>query len=289
VSAPSPLFRFVQVEFPWPLGPPDGRYLVRPPDEPHAAPSHVLVFATLGAPERRRLAGRRRARDAEPRPDPTPVATGRATIIDADETLASADQARSWLDAAGEDELTGGLRLLNRALHAFRLVTADPYLQPVQRRQAITARVGFGAGEQVADGLWTAARELVASDGRLRRAKLLSPQARLAAVLGARELPLACEELALRARLDLDHGRPREAALQLLVTLDAALAELAADPRAAALADRLTELRSLREGVRAAAQAALSGPLTAEQVEKVPATLARVEAALRARAAIGAR
>ena len=61
---------------------------------------------------------------------------------------------------------------------------------------------------------------------------MLHPQARLAAVLGARERPLACEELALRARLDLDHGREREAALQLLVALDAALAELARGPAA---------------------------------------------------------
>jgi hypothetical protein len=291
VSVSSPLFRFIQVEFPWPLGPPDGRYLVRtpaPPAQAETTPSHVIVFATLGAPERRRLAGRRRTRNAEPGPDPTPVATGRATIIDAADTLAGADQARSWLVAAGENELADGLRMLNLALHAFRLVTADPYLQPVARRQAITARVGFGVGEQVADGLWTAARELVATDWRLRRAKLLSPQARLAAVLGARELPLACEELALRARLDLDHGRPREAALQLLVTLDAAIAELAADPHAAALAGRLTELRGRREGTADAAQAALSGPLTPEQAETVSLTLARVEAALRARAAAGA-
>jgi hypothetical protein len=292
VSSSSPLFRFVQVEFPWPLGPPDGRYLVRPPAPTppalaEAAASHVLVFATLGAPERRRLAGRRRTRDAEPEPAPAPVATGRATIIDAGDPVASAGQARSWLDAAGEDELAGGLRMLNRALHAFRLVTADPYLLPVARRQAITARVGFGAGEQVADGLWTAARELVATDARLRRAKLLSPQARLAAVLGARELPLVCEELALRARLDLDHARPREAALQLLVALDAAIAELAADPHAALLADRLTGLRGLREGTAGAAQAALSGPLDPEHAEMVSLTLTRVEAALRARAAAG--
>ena len=53
--------------------------------------------------------------------------------------------------------------VLNRALHAFRLVTADPYLHPVDRDQAIVARLGFGVGEQVADGLWTDAREI---DGR---------------------------------------------------------------------------------------------------------------------------
>jgi hypothetical protein len=287
VSASPPLFRFVQVEFPWALGPPDGRYIVRPPGDATAAPSHVVVFATLGAPERRRFAGRRRVRDAPPQPDPSPVTTGRATIIATDEPLAGPDDARAWLDGAGEGELAAGLGVLDRALHAFRLVTVDPYVQPIGRRQALIARVGYGAGEQVADGLWTAARELEATDGRRRRSRILAPQARLAAVLGARQPPLASEELTLRARLDLDHDRPREAALQLLVALDAAIAELSADPLAAALADRLGDLRGRRDGVGAAAQAALSGPLRAEQIAAVSDALDRLEAALRARAAAG--
>jgi hypothetical protein len=175
--------------------------------------------------------------------------------------------------------------VLNHALHAFRVATADPYVQPVGRGQAIAARVGFGAGEEVADGLWSAAKELAAPEGRRRRVRGLAPQARLAAVLGSRQPALACEELALRARLDLDHARPREAALQLLVALDAALAELAADPHAGELADRLAELRAQREPVAAAAQAALSGPLSDTHLHSVELALSRVEAALRARVA----
>ena len=93
------------------------------------------------------------------------------------------------------------------ALHAFRLATADPYLNPVERHQALVARIGYGRGDEVADGLWTDARELIVLDRRLRRSKILHPQARLAALLGGRERPLACEELALRARLDLEHER----------------------------------------------------------------------------------
>jgi hypothetical protein len=285
VSASPGLFRFVQVELPWALGPPDGRYLVRVDDRAQAAPTHVLVFATLGAPERRRLAGRRRRRDAAPEPGPTAVATGRATVIEVAAPLDEA-RARTWLAGAGEEDLSAGLRVLNRALHAFRVITADPYLQPVGRAQAIVARVGFGAGEEVAEGLWTAARELTAPEGR-RRSRVLAPQARLAALLGAREAALASEELTLRARLDLDHGRPREAALQLLVALDAALAELAAGPHAAELAQRLGELRGQRGPVAAAAQAALSGPLSSDHAAAVDLALGRVEAALRARGAVG--
>ena len=286
MSASSPLFDFVQVELPWQLGPPDGRYLMRPQDDPDGPPSHVIVLTTLGAPERRRLA--RSRRDAPPQPDPTPVATTRVTVIDVGAPLTGTDAARAWLDAAGEAELDAGLAVLNRVLHAYRLVIADPYVHAVGRGQALVARVGFGAGEQVADGLWTDARELVAREGRQRRTRVLHPQARLAAVLSSREQPLACEELALRARLDLDHDRPREAALQLLVALDAALAELTADPLSTHLASRLSELRSQREATAAAAQAALSGPISDGHRETVAFTLGRIEAALRARAVANA-
>lgn len=277
------MFRFAQVELPWPLGPPDGRYLVRSRDDADVAPSHVLVFATLGAPERR--LARRRQRAAEPQPDPTAVSTGRATIIDVGEPLDEAG-ARAWLAGAGEDELATELAVLNRSLHAFRIVSADPYLQPVARAQALAARLGYGAGEEVAEGLWTAAKELSLPAARRRRARTLAPQARLAAVLGARQPALACEELTLRARSDVDHGRSREAALQLLVALDAALAELTADSHAAQLAPRLDELRAQREPVTDAAQAALSGPLDDARTQAVKVALGQLEAALRAWAAV---
>lgn len=282
----SSLFRFVQVELPWALGPPDGRYLVRAADDPGAPPTHVLVFATLGAAERRRLAARRRQRDAEPEPEPAPVATGRATVIDVGAPI-PATEAEAWLAGAGEDDLQAGLAVLNRALHSFRVITADPYLQPVGRGQTLVARIGFGAGEEVAEGRWSAAKKLTVPEGRRRRARILAPQARLAALLGSRESALVCEELTLRARSDLDHGRPREAALQLLVALDAALAELSADAHAAELAGRLEELRGQREPVAGAAQAALSGPLSTADTDAVAFALGRVEAALRARAAAG--
>jgi len=216
------------------------------------------------------------------------VSTGRATVIDVHAPLTGAAAAQRWLTSAGEEYLADSLAVLNRVLHAYRLVTADPYSGPVGRAQALVARIGYGAGEQVADGLWTEARELLDSGPRPRRLKVLQPQARLAAVLGGRERVLACEELALRARLDLDHGRDREAALQVLVALDAAVAELAADPTAPALADRLDELRAQREPVAAAAQAALAGPLNAEQRQVVEFTVGRIEAALRARAVANA-
>jgi hypothetical protein len=210
-------------------------------------------------------------------------------VIDVGDPFEQESEARSWLKQAGEADLEDGIAVLNRALHAFRLVTADPYTHPVGRQQALVARVGFGAGEQVAEGLWADARELLPRRRRRQpRTTVLQPQARLAAVLGGREQALACEELALRARLDLDQGRDREAALQVLVALDAALAELAADPTAGTLADRLEELRGQRDAIAAAAQTALGAPLSAAEREVVTFTLSRIEAAFRARAVANA-
>jgi hypothetical protein len=176
------------------------------------------------------------------------------------------------------------LTVLNRALHSFRLAAADPYLGPVGRHQALVARIGYGLGEEVADGLWTEARTLIVSARRQRRSKVLAPQARLAAILGGRERALASEELALRARLDLDHARDREAALQVMVALDAAIAELAGEPAAPLLAGRLEELREQRDPVARAAQSALEGPLSEDDRHVVERALERLEAALRARA-----
>jgi hypothetical protein len=213
------------------------------------------------------------------------VATARVTIVDAATPLAGADAATAWLRRAGEDEVTRDLKVLNQILHAHRVAAVDPQVNAVSRGQALVARVGFGSGEEVADGRWTQAREVIAAVRRERRVTALMPGARLAAMLAGRDRPLVSEELALRARLDLDHGRHREAALQVMVALDATLAELQTDPAAGELAGRLDELRAQRDPIAQAAQAALGGPLSEAGREAVAFALERVEAALRARAA----
>jgi hypothetical protein len=276
-----PLFAFSQIEAPWPLGPPDGRYLVRAAgSHSQSPPTHVLLFATLGAARRGRLARRRRV--AAPAPEPTAVATGRATIISAATPFEDATAAARWLAAAGEDELAEHLRVLERTLHAFRVVTADPFSEPLARERLLVARIGFGEGEQVAHGRWSAARELLPAPASRRRSRILEPQSRLAGVLGSRVPLLACEELALRARRDLDAGRARQAALQLRIAVDAAVAELATDGR---LATRLAQLGELRPAAQAAADAALTRGLTDAELDAVGDALTRLEALLRARAA----
>lgn len=216
----------MQFEFPWALGPADGRYVVRA--AAGQAPSHVLVLATLGAPERRWRSRGRGARPIAPEPPPAPVTTARATVIDA--VPVTLREAERWLAAAGPEEAERALAQLARAVDAHRLASADPSVREPALAQALAVRAGHGAGEQVADGRWDAARELApARPPRRRRSAGLRPQERLAALLGGRDRALACEELTLRARGDLDRGRLREAALQLRAALDAALAELTAE------------------------------------------------------------
>jgi hypothetical protein len=292
------LFRFVQLELAWPLGPPDGRHVLRAPnaaqDAEAARPiAHVVVLATLEAPRRSRsLRARGRARAPEPEPRPPTMASGRATVITVRDPFAEPAAAREWLQRAGEAELAEALGVLDRLLHAHRVATADPAMAPLDRSRLIAGRFGYCAGEEVADGHWTAARELSQPGGpsrgsRPRRAGVggLVSEARLAALLGGTDRALACEELALRARLDLDRDRPREAALQLLVALDAAIAELTAEGPAAQGAERVAALRERRASTAAAAQTALTGTPSAEARAEVAETVAMLEAALRARPA----
>jgi hypothetical protein len=112
--------------------------------------------------------------------------------------------------------------VLDHALHAHRVAAADPFATDVSPAAVLGTRVGYGTGQEVADGRWTAARELPRPPRSAAREHALRPQERIAALLSGRDVALAAELLALRARLDLDHGRTREAALQLEAALAAA-------------------------------------------------------------------
>jgi hypothetical protein len=270
----------VQFEFPWELGPPNARYVLR--DNADEAQLRVLVLGGLESPGRRAGRGRRAKRAA---PDPAPVVTTRATVVRGHPIDEAA--AKVWMQDPGRHVPTE-LAVLNRVIALHRVAAADHGVREVKREQSLVVRVGYGRGEEVADGQWTEAVEpAAAKETRTSREAALRPQERLAALLGGRDAALACEELVLRARADLDAGRLREAALQLRVALEAALAELEAWRDRADLAQRISELRDERGPVGDAANAALRGGLddaTAADVERI---VSRIEAALRARTAAG--
>jgi hypothetical protein len=276
-------FGFVQWEFAGRLGPDPGRYPVRrfAGDDVQ----RIVVIGGLEAPRRSLRPHRRRAKAvSEAAADPVEVT--RATVIDAT-PMYERDAAEAWLEgAAGEraDEVVAGaLAVLNRAVAGHRVAAADPLLADADPARALVTRIGYGVGEQVADGDWEAAREL--PPPRERRSRALVPQQRLAALLSGRDVALACEELALRARGDLEAGRQREAAMQLHLALEAAVVELESWRGRSGMGARIDELSGLRSDVAGAANAAIQGGLEAEAVERLDAALGRLEAALRARAA----
>ena len=239
-SAGDRLFGFVQFDFAGTVALPDGRYLARgepgPPalrsGENEEGPQSVLVIATHGAAPRIRRR-RKRPQMADPEAEVESLPLARVTAVRAFEPFDGGDEAARWLDSATEAEDTidvlvdEGLGLLNRALHASAAANGDAYLHPRSPESAVTARIGYGSGAQVADGEWTDARDVdLGGARRRRRGEELRPMERIAAVLGGRERIDACETLLLRARADIDAGRTREAALQLRVGLEALLVEL---------------------------------------------------------------
>jgi hypothetical protein len=253
-----------------------------------AAQQVVVISGHAATPRRVLRGGGRRARPAAEPGAAAAVEVTRATVVGAD-PLDGEAPAEAWLArAAGREageQVAAALAVLNRALHARRIAAADPYAGEIAARHALATRIGYGTGEQVAEGRWTQARELPAARPKVAREAALRPQERFAALLAARDAALACELLALRARLDLDHERDREAALQLEAALGAALSELESWRELDGMPERLDELGALAADVGAAAAAARAGTLDVDGRAAVERALGRLEAALRARTA----
>jgi hypothetical protein len=251
----------------------------------------VLRQTEAPAPSGRR---RRRNRAAEADEGQRALTLTRVTAIRAFAPFESNEEAARWLDEACEAEDTvevlvaEGLALLNRALHAQAVASGSPNSRSeLAAEQAERVLIGYGSGEETADGRFTEAREVDLtprrSSRRRRREEELRPQERVAAVLRGREQLDACETLLLRARADLNAGRPREAALQLRVGLEALLVELKgalADP---SHEEDMATLQERRTEAGNAANTALQGDLSDEQLTQVEDLLQLSERILRRR------
>jgi hypothetical protein len=248
----------------------------------------VLVIEVLDEPPapRRRL---RRARPKDSHPDAVverPPLT-RLTVI-RPQALGGRDAADAWLAGIRDDdeairaELGEAVGFVNLAIAAQRVSNLDPHLPDLSPERALAVRIGFGTGDEVADGRFTEAIDVPRATRR-RRLETLRPQERIAAVLGGRESLRPAAELLLRARADLDAGRGREAALQLRVGLEALLAE-PRDAAPAAEAKDLGVLDERRSITGEAAGEALSGDLSEARAGEVAETLRLCERVLRRRA-----
>jgi hypothetical protein len=145
---------------------------------------------TLGAPHPGRRGSRRRARPAPPPAEPETVPVTRVTVARRD-PFPSEREASAWLRAIADDrgrrvtEAKKAVELVNRALAALREATGDPLVHDVGASSALTIRIGWGSGEELAEGRWSEARQLPPPPTP-RRADL-DPQQRVAEALSGRE------------------------------------------------------------------------------------------------------
>ena len=148
--------------------------------------------------------------------EPEQIAICRVTVVDAT-PLADEDEAKQWLTQMRDRDdadrhVADSLRHANRIVAAHRIAAADPYESELAASAAHRIRLGYGSGEQVADGLWTAARQVHPESTRKRSA--LDPDRVMAETLSGKRPRHDSDDLLLRARLDLDQGRERQALLQ---------------------------------------------------------------------------
>jgi hypothetical protein len=263
--------------------------LIRGPD----GVTDVIVLTRLGADLRRdaraaRSLRRRRPARAEPDDDaPEPVEITRVTVIRGAQFTDDA-AAREWIEGCADvadDEIAEALRLLNRAVQAHRVAAGDPYATDVSRERARRIRLGYGSGDELVDGRWRDAYAMPPPAPRGRGRRMLEPHEQLARILGGRRSTYPSEDLLLRARLDLEQQRTREAAMQARAGHAALEAELASDEAAgearAALQDRGEALSSL-------ATTALERELDDEQAAQLEQILLEMERfARRRRHAVG--
>jgi hypothetical protein len=258
-------------------------------DEASEGSVDVLVFKSLDAEARRgRLAerSRRRPRRAEPaHTPPEPVSITRVTVIAA-EPFADEQAAAAWLEQCRDArestrEIDYAIRRVNRAVQAHRLSAGDPYVSEVRPEQARRVRLGFGTGDELVEGAWRKALTVSAENkARDARRALLAPQEQVARILSARRPPQPSEDILLRARLDLDEGRTRQAALQAR----AAHGALQAEHRAEAGADQVVAvLRARSELMSRLATVALERALDAEQAAKLAELVVEMEKIARRR------
>jgi hypothetical protein len=166
-------------------------------------------------------------------------------MVTGTEELADLERASAWLESVAGDtsrraaEVRSATLLINRALHALRAGAADPLVPDVAATRALAIRIGYGSGEELAEGRWTAAREL--APPKRGRYEEVEPQTRVAAVLAGRDRVHPAETMLLRARLDAEQGREDEARLGL-AAVEAALTD-DPGPREEELREGLATLR----------------------------------------------
>lgn len=240
-------------------------------------------------PPRRR---RRRPRKAVVNDSPVTVTVSVVTVIRADQPYESEAEAEAWMNRALDSDFTG--EILDDAIAALdRVRAADASASGIAfgTRTTIgsmlTARIGFGEGEQVASGRFLDALEVDARGGssekRRERLARTGSTARTASLLGDREPPTACEVMIPRIRLDLDSGNEAAARLAIGPAASATISELEF-----ALEDEdhekdLDRLEELLPGLLQISEVAADGKSDPTDLKRVEDALALAERVIRRR------
>ena len=294
-----PCFPFVQFEFTHAIGPHAGSYIVvntGHADEHGAAPraddlptrealvgvtmkpstADVLAITISGAPAGRRGLRRRVREERSTEPDAVEVPLLLATFVRATEPFSDQDSAARMLGGVADSEeqqdewVAAGLRVVNRAIRAYRAGAHDPYVTEVSRRDARTVRIGYGTNEDITAGGWRHAIALPPPVGiKARREERLAPTRTTANVLSGRGDVLEGEDVLLRAYIDLDHDRVRAAALQVRAAIELLRVEL--DDEATELEAFATRAAAIVDAVMPDAPADAAGQLAdlAGRVERL--------------------
>lgn len=225
----------------------------------------VLVLQVRGAPPSRkgRLGRKKEERfDEVPAEVPLTVATvirGRELQPDA----ATADRMLSSLSGRQKEEwVVEAVADVNRAIAAYRVCSADPYVADVTRADARVIRIGHGFSEEVFAGKWTRAVGVDAPPApKVTRKIRLAPSQGTASILAGQGTSLEAEELVLRVLLDLDQGRLRGAAVGLDAALGLLLGELAGQVLPGRVRVQVDAIAELRGPLALLATRARRGPL----------------------------
>jgi hypothetical protein len=244
----------------------------------------VLVVGVVGAPvSRPRLL--RRARHVEQSAASAEVPLSLVTFVKGTEPLNDEREAKRRLEAIRFSEqdqdvlVQEALGVLNVAIRAHRAGARDPYAIEVTPRDARRVRIGYGATEQVQEGRWQDALELLPpAAGRSTRTERLRPPEAVAAVLSGRSRVLEAEDLLLRALVDLDNHRTRGAAFQVGAAIRLLPLELGPDSW-----DAIPGLRTLEPRAHRTTElelAAGSRELDGNEVEELEAIIDAIDGVL---------
>lgn len=246
-------------------------------DEGLLGTADILVVRTIGAPSPKAgLFGRKGAPVVAPGESPRELSLTVATVIFGTRLLPDAVTTQRFFEGVQSDPdardqwVQAAIRIVNRAIAAYRVCAADPYVVEITTLDPRAIRIGYGVADLVSVGKWEQAIAVPPPPPiRLTRDQLVMPTQAMAGVLVERGEMLESEELILGAVRDLEQSRPRAAAVGFAGAFELLLGEFAGRVLAGSVRTRLEALMDDRETIAEFAAAAKRGPLPDADVERL--------------------